>query len=132
MEHSDHGPRQAGAREPDLPCFFGQCEDGHRQHSRYTCSLSYFCSKLAVTSIVTLAHINPERSLQNRALFVGSFLVNLISFLKKRSSNMCVIGNKGAVGVSFMFNGTSFGFVNSHLTSGSEKKLRYGFHSGDI
>lgn len=38
---------------------------------------------------------------------------------------MCVIGNKGAVGVSFMFNGTSFGFVNSHLTSGSEKKLRW-------
>lgn len=25
-----------------------------------------------------------------------------------------------------MFNGTSFGFVNSHLTSGSEKKLRWG------
>ncbi|KAK6296205.1 hypothetical protein J4Q44_G00339180 [Coregonus suidteri] len=30
-------------------------------------------------------------------------------------------GNKGAVGVSFMFNGTSFGFVNCHLTSGNEK-----------
>ncbi|XP_028300927.1 phosphatidylinositol 3,4,5-trisphosphate 5-phosphatase 1 isoform X2 [Gouania willdenowi] len=34
------------------------------------------------------------------------------------------LGNKGAVGVSFMFNGTSFCFVNCHLTSGSEKKLR--------
>nr|XP_055235796.1 phosphatidylinositol 3,4,5-trisphosphate 5-phosphatase 1 isoform X4 [Gorilla gorilla gorilla] len=34
------------------------------------------------------------------------------------------LGNKGAVGVSLMFNGTSLGFVNSHLTSGSEKKLR--------
>ncbi|XP_072263884.1 phosphatidylinositol 3,4,5-trisphosphate 5-phosphatase 1 isoform X2 [Pyxicephalus adspersus] len=34
------------------------------------------------------------------------------------------LGNKGAVGASFMFNGTSFGFINSHLTSGSEKKHR--------
>ncbi|XP_060688431.1 phosphatidylinositol 3,4,5-trisphosphate 5-phosphatase 2-like [Hemiscyllium ocellatum] len=33
-------------------------------------------------------------------------------------------GNKGAVGVSFLFNGTSLGFVNCHLTSGSEKVLR--------
>lgn len=34
-------------------------------------------------------------------------------------------GNKGAVGVSFMFNGTSFGIVNCHLTSGNEKITRY-------
>ncbi|XP_048087860.1 inositol polyphosphate phosphatase-like 1b isoform X2 [Alosa alosa] len=34
------------------------------------------------------------------------------------------LGSKGAVGISFLFNGTSFGFVNCHLTSGSEKALR--------
>lgn len=34
------------------------------------------------------------------------------------------LGNKGAVGISFMFNGTSFGFVNCHLTSGNEKTAR--------
>ncbi|XP_069468572.1 phosphatidylinositol 3,4,5-trisphosphate 5-phosphatase 2-like isoform X2 [Ambystoma mexicanum] len=34
------------------------------------------------------------------------------------------LGNKGAVGVSFLFNGTSFGFVNCHLASGCEKTSR--------
>ncbi|KAK7922477.1 hypothetical protein WMY93_009379 [Mugilogobius chulae] len=34
------------------------------------------------------------------------------------------LGNKGAVGVSFYFNGTSFGFVNCHMTSGSDKAHR--------
>lgn len=37
---------------------------------------------------------------------------------------LALTGNKGAVGVSFMFNGTSFGFVNCHLTSGNEKTAR--------
>uniref|UniRef100_A0A8K9XV57 phosphatidylinositol-3,4,5-trisphosphate 5-phosphatase n=1 Tax=Oncorhynchus mykiss TaxID=8022 RepID=A0A8K9XV57_ONCMY len=57
--------------------------------------------------------------------------VNLICVWETERPNVAsmlfflyVLGNKGAVGVSFMFNGTSFGFVNSHLTSGSEKKLR--------
>uniref|UniRef100_A0A8D3E575 phosphatidylinositol-3,4,5-trisphosphate 5-phosphatase n=1 Tax=Scophthalmus maximus TaxID=52904 RepID=A0A8D3E575_SCOMX len=43
-----------------------------------------------------------------------------------------VNGNKGAVGVSFLFNGTSFGFVNCHLTSGSEKVLRRNQNIVDI
>nr|XP_033802617.1 phosphatidylinositol 3,4,5-trisphosphate 5-phosphatase 2-like isoform X2 [Geotrypetes seraphini] len=34
------------------------------------------------------------------------------------------LGNKGAVGISFLFNGTSFAFVNCHLASGSEKTAR--------
>ncbi|KAJ8351240.1 hypothetical protein SKAU_G00227160 [Synaphobranchus kaupii] len=42
------------------------------------------------------------------------------------------LGNKGAVGVSFLFNGTSFGFVNCHLTSGSEKIVRRNQNFQDI
>uniref|UniRef100_A0A3Q0S123 phosphatidylinositol-3,4,5-trisphosphate 5-phosphatase n=1 Tax=Amphilophus citrinellus TaxID=61819 RepID=A0A3Q0S123_AMPCI len=42
------------------------------------------------------------------------------------------LGNKGAVGVSFLFNGTSFGFVNCHLTSGSDKVLRRNQNVVDI
>lgn len=49
-------------------------------------------------------------------LFMWS-LFSLLLFL-------VLTGNKGAVGVSFMFNGTSFGFVNCHLTSGNEKTTR--------
>jgi hypothetical protein len=33
-------------------------------------------------------------------------------------------GNKGAVGISFYFRGTSFCFINSHLTSGNERNER--------
>ncbi|XP_046873076.1 inositol polyphosphate phosphatase-like 1b isoform X1 [Hypomesus transpacificus] len=42
------------------------------------------------------------------------------------------LGNKGAVGISFLFSGTSFGFVNCHLTSGSEKVLRRNQNCADI
>ncbi|XP_043347762.1 phosphatidylinositol 3,4,5-trisphosphate 5-phosphatase 2-like isoform X1 [Dermochelys coriacea] len=42
------------------------------------------------------------------------------------------LGNKGAVGVSFLFNGTSFGFVNCHLASGSEKTQRRNQNYSDI
>uniref|UniRef100_A0A8C5CDH9 phosphatidylinositol-3,4,5-trisphosphate 5-phosphatase n=1 Tax=Gadus morhua TaxID=8049 RepID=A0A8C5CDH9_GADMO len=42
------------------------------------------------------------------------------------------LGNKGAVGVSFHFNGTSFGFVNCHLSSGSEKVIRRNQNFVDI
>ncbi|XP_063162100.1 phosphatidylinositol 3,4,5-trisphosphate 5-phosphatase 2 [Candoia aspera] len=53
---------------------------------------------------------------ENRISHVGT------SSVKTGIAN--TLGNKGAVGVSFMFNGTSFGFVNCHLTSGSEKTAR--------
>ncbi|XP_009082769.1 PREDICTED: phosphatidylinositol 3,4,5-trisphosphate 5-phosphatase 2-like [Acanthisitta chloris] len=42
------------------------------------------------------------------------------------------LGNKGAVGVSFLFNGTSLGFVNCHLASGSEKTHRRNQNYSDI
>ncbi|XP_046706213.1 inositol polyphosphate phosphatase-like 1b isoform X3 [Silurus meridionalis] len=42
------------------------------------------------------------------------------------------LGNKGAIGISFLFNGTSMGFVNCHLTSGSEKALRRNQNFQDI
>uniref|UniRef100_A0A3P8ZF05 phosphatidylinositol-3,4,5-trisphosphate 5-phosphatase n=1 Tax=Esox lucius TaxID=8010 RepID=A0A3P8ZF05_ESOLU len=42
------------------------------------------------------------------------------------------LGNKGAVGVSFFFNATSFGFVNCHLTSGAEKVVRRNQNVSDI
>ncbi|TRY97950.1 hypothetical protein DNTS_000282 [Danionella cerebrum] len=42
------------------------------------------------------------------------------------------LGNKGAVGVSFVFNGTSMGFVNCHLTSGGDKALRRNHNFQDI
>ncbi|KAL0973484.1 hypothetical protein UPYG_G00204540 [Umbra pygmaea] len=55
--------------------------------------------------------VKPEH--ENRISHVG------VSSVKTGIAN--TLGNKGAVGVSFMFNGTSFGFVNCHLTSGNEK-----------
>ncbi|XP_034778271.2 phosphatidylinositol 3,4,5-trisphosphate 5-phosphatase 2A isoform X2 [Acipenser ruthenus] len=58
--------------------------------------------------------VKPEH--ENRISHVG------MSSVKTGIAN--TLGNKGAVGVSFIFNGTSFGFVNCHLTSGNEKTAR--------
>ncbi|XP_047440673.1 inositol polyphosphate phosphatase-like 1b [Mugil cephalus] len=61
------------------------------------------------------------------AVFVKPELESRISLVNTASVKTGLgntLGNKGAVGVSFHFNGTSFGFVNCHLTSGSEKVLR--------
>ncbi|MGH0187299.1 UNVERIFIED_CONTAM: hypothetical protein FKN15_024586 [Acipenser sinensis] len=49
-----------------------------------------------------------------------------------RISHVGTSRNKGAVGVSFLFNGTSFGFVNCHLTSGSDKTIRRNQNYQDI
>ncbi|XP_039601592.1 phosphatidylinositol 3,4,5-trisphosphate 5-phosphatase 2A isoform X2 [Polypterus senegalus] len=58
--------------------------------------------------------VKPEH--ENRISHVG------FSSVKTGIAN--TLGNKGAVGISFIFNGTSFGFVNCHLTSGNEKTAR--------
>lgn len=58
-------------------------------------------------------------------LFYQVRLVNHCNLFRMYVCYACFPGNKGAVGVSFMFNGTSFGFVNCHLTSGNEKIARY-------
>nr|XP_033805399.1 phosphatidylinositol 3,4,5-trisphosphate 5-phosphatase 2 isoform X1 [Geotrypetes seraphini] len=58
--------------------------------------------------------VKPEH--ENRISHIGT------SSVKTGIAN--TLGNKGAVGISFMFNGTSFGFVNCHLTSGNEKTAR--------
>ncbi|XP_063061086.1 phosphatidylinositol 3,4,5-trisphosphate 5-phosphatase 2A [Engraulis encrasicolus] len=66
--------------------------------------------------------VKPEH--ENRISHVG------VSSVKTGIAN--TLGNKGAVGVSFMFNGTSFGFVNCHLTSGNEKIHRRNQNYVDI
>uniref|UniRef100_U3F762 phosphatidylinositol-3,4,5-trisphosphate 5-phosphatase n=2 Tax=Micrurus TaxID=8634 RepID=U3F762_MICFL len=66
--------------------------------------------------------VKPEH--ENRISHVGT------SSVKTGIAN--TLGNKGAVGVSFMFNGTSFGFVNCHLTSGNEKTARRNQNYVDI
>ncbi|XP_038050530.1 phosphatidylinositol 3,4,5-trisphosphate 5-phosphatase 2B-like isoform X2 [Patiria miniata] len=52
------------------------------------------------------------------------------SFVRTGIAN--TLGNKGAVGVSFLFSGTSFCFINAHLTSGTEKCTRRNNNYHDI
>lgn len=98
VEHSDCGPGQAWARKQDLPRVLRQCENGDCQHSGWAIQL-----------------------------YDKQFNILLSKWIPQITDVLIFwyfVGNKGAVGVSFMFNRSSFGFVNSHLTSGSEKKLR--------
>uniref|UniRef100_A0A8C6U7A7 phosphatidylinositol-3,4,5-trisphosphate 5-phosphatase n=1 Tax=Neogobius melanostomus TaxID=47308 RepID=A0A8C6U7A7_9GOBI len=53
-----------------------------------------------------------------------NWITNHVGMSSVKTGIANTLGNKGAVGVSFMFNGTSFGFVNCHLTSGNEKIAR--------
>ncbi|XP_022093865.1 phosphatidylinositol 3,4,5-trisphosphate 5-phosphatase 2B-like isoform X2 [Acanthaster planci] len=52
------------------------------------------------------------------------------SFVRTGIAN--TLGNKGAVGVSLLFSGTSFCFINAHLTSGTEKCTRRNNNYHDI
>ncbi|XP_072033461.1 phosphatidylinositol 3,4,5-trisphosphate 5-phosphatase 1-like isoform X2 [Amphiura filiformis] len=69
------------------------------------------------------------------AVLVKPELKNSISHVKESTVKTGIanaLGNKGAVGVSFYFNGTSFCFVNCHLTSGTEKCHRRNQNFHDI
>ncbi|XP_025080135.1 phosphatidylinositol 3,4,5-trisphosphate 5-phosphatase 2-like isoform X2 [Pomacea canaliculata] len=60
---------------------------------------------------------------------------NKISHVQKSSVRTGIanaLGNKGAVAISFLFNGTSLCFINSHLTSGEEREDRRNTNFRDI
>uniref|UniRef100_A0A8C4NGV9 phosphatidylinositol-3,4,5-trisphosphate 5-phosphatase n=2 Tax=Eptatretus burgeri TaxID=7764 RepID=A0A8C4NGV9_EPTBU len=58
--------------------------------------------------------------------------ISHVCYSSVRTGIANALGNKGAVGISFMFNGTSFCFVNCHLTSGGEKAARRNQNYFDI
>ncbi|KAK7090622.1 phosphatidylinositol 3,4,5-trisphosphate 5-phosphatase 2-like isoform X2 [Littorina saxatilis] len=60
---------------------------------------------------------------------------NKISVIQKSSVRTGIanaLGNKGAVAISFLFNGTSLCFINAHLTSGEERMERRHANFRDI
>ncbi|XP_071165133.1 phosphatidylinositol 3,4,5-trisphosphate 5-phosphatase 2-like isoform X5 [Mytilus edulis] len=58
--------------------------------------------------------------------------INRIQRSSVRTGIANTLGNKGAVGISFYFRGTSFCFINSHLTSGDERNERRNANYRDI
>ncbi|XP_058556905.1 phosphatidylinositol 3,4,5-trisphosphate 5-phosphatase 1 isoform X3 [Neofelis nebulosa] len=117
-------------------------EDKFYSHNKI---LQLIKSQKFLNKLVILVETEKEKTLRKEYVFADSKVaihtlwnIRIVVLAKpeheNRISHICTdnvktgiantLGNKGAVGVSFMFNGTSLGFVNSHLTSGSEKKLR--------
>ncbi|KAK3094659.1 hypothetical protein FSP39_004619 [Pinctada imbricata] len=58
--------------------------------------------------------------------------INRIQRSTVRTGIANALGNKGAVAISFYFKGTSFCFINSHLTSGDERNERRNQNYRDI
>ncbi|XP_062578333.1 phosphatidylinositol 3,4,5-trisphosphate 5-phosphatase 1-like isoform X3 [Saccostrea cucullata] len=58
--------------------------------------------------------------------------INRIQHSTVRTGIANTLGNKGAVAISFYFKGTSFCFVNCHLTSGDERNERRNQNYRDI
>ena len=58
--------------------------------------------------------------------------INRVQRSSVRTGIANTLGNKGAVGISFYFKGTSFCFINSHLTSGNERNERRNQNYRDI
>ncbi|CAH2315608.1 phosphatidylinositol 3,4,5-trisphosphate 5-phosphatase 2 [Pelobates cultripes] len=68
-------------------------------------------------------------------LMVKQEYKNIISHVQTsnvRTRISDALGNRGAVGISFDFNGTPLGFVTCHLVSGSEKIQKRNQSCGDI
>ncbi|OWF40904.1 Phosphatidylinositol 3,4,5-trisphosphate 5-phosphatase 2 [Mizuhopecten yessoensis] len=58
--------------------------------------------------------------------------INRVQRSTVRTGIANALGNKGGVGISFYFRGTSFCFVNTHLTSGDERNARRNQNFKDI
>ncbi|KAH9514603.1 Phosphatidylinositol 3,4,5-trisphosphate 5-phosphatase 2A [Bulinus truncatus] len=68
-------------------------------------------------------------------IFINQKHRNKISHIQKSSVRTGIanaLGNKGAVAISFLLSGTSFCFINAHLTSGEERLERRNANFRDI
>lgn len=89
------------------------------EHEKRVSHVSVASVKTGLGNTLGTSSHSPERNTNN------VILMNPHCWGRALTCVSMVTGHKGAVGVSFLFSGTSLGFVNCHLSSGSEKTVRY-------